>query len=62
MKEMTLTVVVVLALALVLGLAFRLVYPRVELTAELAGLFVFVALVLKLAFSKLWSMKKKAGP
>jgi hypothetical protein len=62
MKELTLTVVAVLCLALVLGLAFHLLYPRVEITAELAGLIVFVALVLKLAFSKLWSMKKKAGP
>jgi hypothetical protein len=62
MKELTLNIVAVLSLALVLGLAFRLLYPRVEITAELAGLIVFVALVLKLAFSKLWSMKKKAGP
>lgn len=62
MKELTLNIVAVLSLALVLGLAFRLLYPRVEITAELAGLIVFVALVLKLVFSKLWSMKKKAGP
>ena len=62
MKELTLSIITVLALALVLALAFRLLYPRVEITAELAGLFVFVAVALKLACSKLWSMKKKAGP
>jgi MFS-type transporter involved in bile tolerance (Atg22 family) len=31
----------------------------VDLTSELASLFVFVALVLKLGFSKLWSLRQK---
>jgi hypothetical protein len=59
MKDMTLSLVGVLAIALVIGLAFRWVYPGVELTGELAGLFVFVALVLKLVLSKLWSLWRK---
>ena len=61
MKDLTLTVVAVLLLALAITLTFHWVYPRVELTAELIGLFVFAALVLKLVFSKLWSMRKKPG-
>jgi hypothetical protein len=59
MKDLTLSVVGVLALALGIGLGFHWLYPRVDLTNELAGLFVFVALVLKLVFSKLWSLLQK---
>lgn len=59
---MTLSAVVVLAIALVIGLAFHWLYPLVNMTAELAGLFVFVALVLKLVFAKLWSLRNKSRP
>lgn len=61
MKDLTLTIVAVLMLALVITLGFHWVYPRVELTGELIGLFVFVALVLKLIFSALWSKRRKPG-
>jgi hypothetical protein len=61
MKDLTLSIVGVLAIALCISLAFHWLYPRVTLTGELIGLFVFVALVLKLALSKLWSLRKKPG-
>jgi hypothetical protein len=60
MKDLTLSVVVVVALALGIGLGFHWLYPRVDLTNELAGLFVFVAVVLKLVFSKLWSLRQRS--
>ena len=59
MKDLTLAVVGVLALALGIGLAFQWLYPLVTLTSELAGLFVFVAVALKLGVSKLWSLLRK---
>jgi hypothetical protein len=59
MKDLTLSVVGVLTLALGFGLVFHWLYPLVELSSELAGLFVFVAVVLKLVFSKLWSLRHK---
>ena len=59
MKDVTLTVVAVLLLALAITLTFHWVYPRVTLSGELIGLFVFVAFVLKLIFSNLWSLRKK---
>jgi hypothetical protein len=59
MKDMTLSFVAVVALAVVIGLVFRWLYPLVELTFELAGLFVFVALLVKLALGKLWSLRHK---
>lgn len=63
LKELTLaTVVGVLALALLIGLVFRWVYPLVELTAELAGLFVLVALALKLLLGRLWSLLHRPRP
>lgn len=62
MKDLTLSVVGVLALALGIGLAFHWLYPLVTMTSELAGLFVFVAVVLKLVLSKLWSLRQKPRP
>jgi hypothetical protein len=59
MKDLTLSIIGVLAIALVISLGFHWLYPRVALTGELLGLFVFVALILKLAISKLWSLRKK---
>ena len=59
MKDLTLSVVGVLALALGIGLVFHWLYPLVNLTSELAGLFVFVALALKLSVSKLWALLHK---
>lgn len=60
MKDLTLSVVGVLVLALSMGLAFHWFYPRVNLTSELAGLFVFVAVVLKLGLSRLWSLRRRS--
>jgi len=56
MKDLTLSIVGVVALALGIGLAFHYLYPLVELTSDLAALFVFVAMALKLVLSKLWSL------
>ena len=52
MKELTLSTAGVLALALGIGLTFHWLYPRVEPSGELAGLFAFVAAVLWLLLSK----------
>ena len=60
MKDLTLSIVGVLAIALIISLAFHWLYPRVTLSGELIGLFVFIALVLKLGLSKLWSLRKKS--
>lgn len=59
MKDLALTVVVVLLVALGISLTFHWLYPLVDLTGELASLFVFVALVLRLGLSKLWSLRQK---
>lgn len=59
MKDLTLSFAGVLALALGIGLVFHWVYPLVDPSGELAGLFVLVALLLKLVFSKLWSLLNK---
>jgi hypothetical protein len=59
MKDLTLSIVGVLVIALGIGLAFHWLYPLVDMTSELAGLFVFVAVALKLAFSRLWSLRQK---
>lgn len=59
MKDLTLSIAATLALALGIGLAFHWLYPLVNLSSELAGLFVFVAVLLKLVFSKLWSLLHK---
>lgn len=58
MKDLTLSFVGVVAIALVLGLVFHWVYPLVDLTGELAGLFVFAALVLKLVGTRLWALRR----
>ena len=59
MKDLSLSVVAGLLLALGIGLAFQWLYPQVAVTSELAGLFAFVAVVLKLVLSKLWSLRSK---
>ena len=61
MKDLTLSIAATLALALALGigLAFHWLYPLVNLSSELAGLFVFVAVLLKLVFSKLCALLQK---
>jgi hypothetical protein len=59
MKDLTLSIAATLTLALGIGLAFHWLYPLVDLSSELAGLFVFVALLLKLVFSKLCSLLQK---
>jgi hypothetical protein len=55
MKDLTLSTAAVVAIAVVLGLLFHAAYPRVEPSAELAGLFVFVAAVLRLLIGKAWA-------
>ena len=62
MKDFTLSSVGVVALALVLGLAFHGLYPRVQPSGELAGLFVFVALVARLLLGRLWALLRKVPP
>jgi hypothetical protein len=59
MKDLSVSVIVVLALALGIGMAFHWVYPLVEITSDIAALFVFLALVLRLVLSKLWSLRQK---
>jgi hypothetical protein len=62
MKDMTLSAVAVLVLALGIGLLFHWVYPRVVISTELAGLFVFMAVALKLAWSRLVALRQKPKP
>lgn len=62
-KDWSLSALAVLSLALLIGLAFRWLYPHVTLTPELAGLFVFIALGLKLLVSRLWAaVRRPATP
>ena len=62
MKDLSLSLVAVLLLALGVGLTFQWLYPQVALTSELAALFAFIAVVLKLVLSKLWSLRSKRAP
>jgi uncharacterized membrane protein (DUF4010 family) len=62
MKDMSLAVFAVIALALVIGLVFFAVYPRIEPTAELAGLFVFIAGLLRWVGARLWALLRKRQP
>ncbi len=62
MKDLTLSVAAVVAIALVMGLAFHGVYPLVDVGANLAALFVFVAVVLKLVLGWLWALLHKPRP
>jgi hypothetical protein len=59
MKDWSLSALAVLVLALAIGLAFRWLYPHVTPTPELAGLFVFIALGLKLLTSRLWAAVRR---
>ncbi len=59
MKDLSLSIVGVLLIALALALAFHWLYPLVDIGANLAGLFVFVAVVLKLALAWLWRATHK---
>jgi len=61
MKDLTLSAIVgVLGLALGIGLVFHWVYPLVALSAELAGVFVFAAIFLRLVLAKAWGLLHKA--
>ncbi len=60
LKDLTLTTLAgVLALAIALGLVFRWLYPLVEMTAELAGLFLLVAVALQRLLGTLWRLLHK---
>lgn len=63
MKDLTLSAAAVILIAVVLGLLFHAVYPRVEPSAELAGLFVFLAAVVRLLLGKAWAAwrSRRAG-
>jgi hypothetical protein len=61
-KDFSLSVAGVLALALGMALAFHWTYPDVDIGTNLAGLFVFVALVMRLAIGKLWAATHKPRP
>lgn len=62
MKGLTLSVAGVLLLALAIGLAFHWLYPRVEPSAELAGLFAFVAVLLRLLLTRGWALLRRPSP
>jgi hypothetical protein len=59
MKDWTLSAVAITLLALGIGLLFHTLYPTVEPSAELAGLFSFVALVLRLLAAKLTALFRR---
>lgn len=59
MKEWTLAAAGAALLALAIGVLFHWVYPTVEPSAELAGLFCFVALVLRLLIGKLLALLRR---
>lgn len=61
-KDLTLSVAAVVALALGLGFVFRWVYPNVDLTAELGGVFLLVALVLRLVVTRLRALFTRSPP
>ncbi len=61
-KDFTLSVVGVVFLALGIGLTFHWLYPRVELSAELAGLFGFIALLIRLVLARGWALLHKPRP
>lgn len=62
MKEMSLAMFAVIALAMAIGLVFFAVYPRIEPSAELAGLFVFLAFLLRWVGTRLWTLLRKRQP
>ena len=59
MKDWTLSTAAVVLLAVAIGLGFYWIYPTVEPSAELAALFAFVALVLRLVAGKLFSLLRR---
>jgi hypothetical protein len=59
MKDLSLSIVGVLLIALAIALAFHWIYPLVDVGANLAGLFVFVAVVIKLSLAWLWKATHK---
>lgn len=52
----------VAVLALLIGLLFAWLYPQVELTPELGGLFLLIALPLRWAGARLWGWLRPAPP
>ncbi len=62
MKDLTLSALTVLLVALAIGLAFHAAYPRVEPSGELATLFVFFAIVLRLLVTKAWAALRRRPP
>jgi hypothetical protein len=59
MKDLTASAAAVFLLALLIGVVFHWVYPTVEPSAELAGLFGFVALVLRLLAVKIAGLLRR---
>lgn len=59
MKEWTLSALAVALMALLIGLLFHWVYPSVEPSTELAGLFGFLALLLRVAGGRLASLWRR---
>lgn len=55
MKDLTISAVTVMLLALAIGVMFHWVYAEVAPSAELAGLFGLVALVLRVLVARLWA-------
>jgi len=65
MKALSASAALIVIIALGLGLGFQTLYPEVELSADLLGLFVFVAMLLRLLGAKAWRLfgtaRKPAG-
>jgi nitrate/nitrite transporter NarK len=59
-KDWTLSAAAAALLALAIGLLFHWVYPTVEPSAELAGLFCFVGLLLRLLGGKLAAVLRRS--
>jgi hypothetical protein len=59
-KDLSTSFAAIVALALALGLLFHWAYPMVELGPQLAALFVFVAVLLRLALARLWQWVRRS--
>lgn len=60
-KDLTFSLAGVVAIALLIGLVFGWLYPQVALSAELGGLFLLVALVLRLVGGWLLGLARRGA-
>lgn len=59
-KDLTLSIIAVVVLALGFGFVFSWLYPNVDLTAELGGLFLLMALLLRFVGARLRALFVRA--